>query len=105
MGKLEKLIQDSDGSLRDSDSNLISPDDLSRMGKMITLVVVNPSDVHSEIEKMAKRDSVAIPPGSNAYVASDFSGDTQHIRKDEKGNEKMCSVYAVQFYYLRELPF
>jgi hypothetical protein len=105
MEKLEKLTQYEDGSLRGANGKLVSSDEISRRGKMIALVVVSPQNIDSEIEKMAQRGSIVIPKDANAYVASDFSGDTQHIRKNDSGQEKMYSVYAVQFYCHSELPF
>ncbi|HLC81384.1 MAG TPA: hypothetical protein VJH68_01890 [Candidatus Nanoarchaeia archaeon] len=101
MNKLERLMQDEDGTLYRDDGDLLSKDDAILVGKITTLVVANPCiDISRMIDEMTERKSVFIPEGANAYVASDFSGDTQHLRKsDLEGHEKFYSVFAVQFYY------
>ena len=92
MNKLERLTQDEFGYRQDGwrvfDGN-IRP-----AGKIITITVPNPClDISSVIDEFAARDSVLIPKNANAYVASDFNGDTQHLR-----DGKPFSVYAIQFY-------
>src|SRR3989344_5834114 len=99
MNKLERLMQDEDGTLYRDDGDLLSKDDAILVGKITTLVVANPCiDISRMIDEMTERKSVFIPKDANAYVASDFSGDTQHLRKIG-GYEKWYAVFAVQFYY------
>ena len=101
MDKLEKLTQDEFGTLHRSDSRVLRPEYAFLRGKISTLVVANPCfDISSVIDEMATMNSASIPSGANAYVASDFSGDTQHLRKNGDGHEKLYSVFAVQFYYV-----
>ena len=101
MDKLEKLTQDETGRLHRADGKLIRLGYAVPIGKIGTIVVANPClDISNVIDEMAERNSVCVPKGANAYVSSDFSGDTQHLRKsDLEGHEKFYSVYAVQFYY------
>jgi hypothetical protein len=103
MQKLEKLIQNKEGALFRSDNSRILKDELSLRGKIRSLVIENPCfEISDEIDFMAERGSMFIPEDANAYVASDFSGDTQHLRKSENDVEKFYSVYAVQFYKVRD---
>lgn len=85
-----------------ADGRRLIPVDMVPVGKICTLVVANPClDISNEIDKLTEGNSFIIPKGANAYVASDFSGDTQHIRKsDSGGREKLYCVFAVQFYYM-----
>ncbi len=101
MNKLEKLTQNEDGTLHRADGTVLNLEYAIPRGKIRPLVVVNPVvDISSVIDKMTERKSVFIPEGANAYVVSDFSGDTQHLRKsDLEGHEKFYSVFAIQFYY------
>ena len=101
MNKLERLAQDEDGILRQANGKVLSPEYAVPKGKIRTLVIANPClDISKAIDKMTERKSVLIPNGANAYVTSDFSGETQHIRKsDSEKNGKNYSVFAVQFYY------
>ncbi|MBI2672935.1 hypothetical protein HYX19_01625 [Candidatus Woesearchaeota archaeon] len=101
MNRLEKLTQDEDGILHRADGRVLSPEYAIPKGKIRPLVIANPCfDISSVINEMTERKSVFIPCGANAYVASDFSGDTQHLRKsDLEGHERFYSVFAVQFYY------
>jgi len=100
MNKLEKLTQDEDGTLHRADGRVLSPEYAIPKGKIRTLVEANPADISRVINEMTERKSLFIPEGANAYVSSDFSGDTQHLRKsDLEGHEKFYSVFAVQFYY------
>ena len=101
MNKLEKLTQDEDGMLHRADGRVLSPEYAIPKGKIIPLVVANPCfDISSVIDEMTERKSILIPETANSYVASDFSGDTQHLRKsDLEGHEKFYSVFAIQFYY------
>lgn len=101
MDKLEKLTQDESGTLHRADGKVIRLGYAVPIGKIGTIVVANPClDISNVINKMAERNSVCVPKGANAYVASDFSGDTQHLRKDpnDPRHESIYSVYAVQFY-------
>ena len=98
MDGLEKLTQGEDGAFYQADGRALSPEYVIPKGKIKTLVVENPCiDISSIIDEMAARKSVFVPKGANAYVASDFSGDTQHVRKSGL-HEKGYSVFAVQFY-------
>jgi len=101
MNKLEKLTQNESGTLHRADGSILSPQYAIHKGKIRPLVVANPCiDISNVIDEMTKEKSVFIPPGANAYVASDFSGDTQHLRKSNlEGDEKFYCVYAIQFYY------
>ena len=49
---------------------------------------------------MSDKKSNFIPEDANAYVTSDFSPETQHLKKYDSGKEKFYSVYAIQFYYV-----
>lgn len=100
MNTLERLMQDEDGYIERKDGTAVSEMELIRMGQLKTIVVQNPcADIGEVLNKMAERNSSLIPNYANAYVASDFDGDTQHVRRDsETGSKKMYSVYAVQFY-------
>lgn len=102
MDKLEKLIQDEGGRLYRKDNTLIRQGYAFPRGKITTLVVANPCiDISSVIDEMVERKSLFIPKDANSYLASDFSGDTQHLRKSNlEGDEKSYSVFAVQFYYV-----
>ena len=104
MNKLEKLTQDESGRLYRANGKVLSPEDAIHKGKIRTLVVANPClDISNAIDEMTERKSFFIPEGANAYAASDFSGDTQHLRKsDLEGREKFYCVFAVQFYYASE---
>ncbi len=94
---LERLTEDKDGTMMDEDkSSVFEPRDYFRTGKLITLVVENPSRAASEVvEDMVERGSPLVPTTANAYLASEFNCDTQAIR-----NGKMTSVYAIQFYHV-----
>ncbi|MBI4095625.1 MAG: hypothetical protein HY438_02055 [DPANN group archaeon] len=59
----------------------------------ITFLIQNPESIATYVEKLLAHDSLWIPKAANAYTASKFNPDTQHIR-DGAG----FSVYAVQFY-------
>ena len=102
MDKLEKLTQEESGVFHRANGDILSPRFTIPVGKIRAIVVANPClDVSEEINKMTKRKSILIPRLANAYVASDFSGDTQHLRKsDLEGHEKFYCVFAVQFYYV-----
>ncbi len=102
MDKLEKLTQDDSGRLYQDDGIKLCPRYAIPKGKIRTLVVPNPClDISNVIDEMAERKSVFIPEDANSYAVSDFSGDTQHLRKsDLEGNEKFYSVFAIQFYYV-----
>ena len=102
MEKLERLTQDESGLLHRADGKKLRPEFAYPKGKIKTIVLANPSsdDISSVINEMTERKSAFIPEGANAYVTSDFSGDTQHLRKsDLEGHGKFYSVYAIQFYY------
>ena len=102
MNRLEKLTQDESGRLHRADGPAIGQGYAIPVGKIGTIIVAIPClDISLVIDEMTERNSVCIPKGANAYVASDFSGDTQHLRKsDLKGHEKFYSVFAFQFYYV-----
>jgi len=102
MEKLEKLTQDETGRLHRANGDWIRPGYAVPIGKMGTIVVANPClDISKFINEMLERNSVVIPREANAYVVSDFSGDTQHLRKsDLEGHEEFYAVYAFQFYYM-----
>jgi len=97
MEKLEKLTQGEFGLIRPPYYGSAPVDNAYVVDKIKTITVQHPSDISSAIDEMAERDSVLIPKDANAYVASDFNPETQHIRKTENG-EVFCSVYAIQFY-------
>jgi len=101
MNRLEKLTQNEDGRLYQADGMVLTPERTIPKGKIRTLVVANPClDISNVIDEMTERNSAFVPEGANAYVASDFSGDTQHLRKSDLGkSERLYSVFAVQFYY------
>jgi hypothetical protein len=72
-------------------------------GKPQPLVVQNPSNeatLEKLIQDLFSRKSMFIPKDANACTISDFSGDTQH-KRDVDGEEKMFSIYAVQFYQFK----
>ena len=97
MEKLQRLIQEETGSLCTKDRTQIFGWYEKSLGKIQTLVVQNPClDINRVINELAEQDSLFIPHGANAYVASDFNGSTNHIREDGK----QWSVYAIQFYRL-----
>ena len=102
MEKLERLTQNESGLLHRADGQAIRHGYAIPVGKIGTIVVANPClDISRVIDEMTERNSVCIPKGANAYVASDFSGDTQHLRKsDLEGHERFYSVFAFQFYYV-----
>jgi hypothetical protein len=111
MVKLERLTQDEDGTLHFYNKDGKEPSWVQRTffepaGKIRTLVVRNPClDISREIEKMAESNSLSIPKMAEYYTASEFSGDTQHVRKNEiTGEEGMYLVYAVQFYWANIIP-
>lgn len=98
MANLEKLTQDAEGSISRIDESYISQRVIYRRGKMQTLVLQNPESPDSFIKNLSD-DSAFIPSRANAYLASEFNPDTQHIRKPkEDKREKIFSVYAIQFY-------
>jgi len=101
MEKLERLIQGRAGRLYQTNGTELHRGRSIPIGKICTLVVQNNTSISIAIDEMATRDSVLIPVEATAYIASDFSGDTQHVRRSNlKGEEKMYSVYALQFYYV-----
>jgi len=101
MEKLEKLTRDELGRLYRADGGMIWIGHLTPKGKIKPLVVKNPClDIADVIDEMARRDALFIPQGANAYLASDFSPDTQHARQDPEGKKEMFSVYAIQFYFV-----
>jgi hypothetical protein len=102
MNKLEKLTQEESGRLHRADGQEIRMGYALPVGKIRAIVVANPCfDISQVIDKMVERNSACIPKEANAYVASDFSGDTQHLRKSNSGgDEKFYSVFALQFYYV-----
>jgi len=100
MEKLVELTQNKDGELFRKNNQPLLKDDFRCLGKLKTFVVENPCiDVSNEIDKRV--GSNFIPEYANAYVVSDFNPDAQGIRKTEN-DEKIFSVYAVQFYYVSE---
>ncbi len=104
MKKLEKLTQNKLGQLYLADGKEIRDENLFRSGKIKTLVAEHPClDISNVINKIFERKLNFIPKEANAYVASDFSANTQHLKKDDSGNEKFYSVYAIQFYYVYDL--
>ena len=100
MEKLERLTQDESSRMfKLPNGNFLRTKDVIFQGKIRTLVVRNPcADISQVIDEMAERDSVFIPKEANSYVVSDFNPATQHIRRNDAGEEKNFSVYAVQFY-------
>ena len=106
MDKLEKLTQDESGILHRADGRELHPQCAVPKGKITTIVESNPCDIDGVIAGMAERDSVVIPKGANAYVASDWNPDTQHLRKSNlEGDGKFYSVFAVQFYYASNFSY
>ena len=106
MDKLEKLTQDGGSLYRANGISSVHSSGVYLRGKIRTLVVASPCfDISEVIDEMAGRDSLFIPKGANAYVASDFNGGTQHVRQDgSERDTKMYSVYALQFYSCNYLP-
>lgn len=102
--KLEKLTQDESGILQRANGHILKLEDAVPKGKIRTLVVANPlTDISEVIDEMATGKSIFIPQGTNAFVASDFSDDTVHIKKRREGDETHfypALVYAVQFYHV-----
>lgn len=102
MEKLERLTQDKYGLLHLAGGRVLNPEFVARKGKIKTLVVADSSsdDISKVINEMTEKEPALIPKGANSYVTSDFSGETQHLRKiDSEGHEKVYSVYAIQFYF------
>ena len=96
MPTLQKLLQDDEGRLYHAAKTPVREAKVFRIGKLQTIVVKHPClDINGEIEQLIARESPVIPKHANAYVASEFNSDTQHLR-----GEKFHSVYAIQFYYL-----
>lgn len=103
MEKLEQLFQDEEGRFYHADKRPLWSIPLP-VGKIRTLTLENPSDVPHSLDGMFKRKSSFIPERANAYVTSEFCGDTQHFRSSNLDVErKFYSVYAVQFYDVLEL--
>jgi hypothetical protein len=103
MQKLEELTQENDSTFfTNNNSRMLLNREVLPIGKIKTLVVEHPClEISDVIDSMAKTNSKFIPDYANAYVVSDFSADTQHIRKSEACTEgKFYSVYAVQFYHM-----
>ncbi len=101
MEQLERLTQGAFGDLHRADGTSLRKEQVEGVGRITTIVVPNPEiNAASVIDGLAQRDSPLIPPRANAYVISDFNGDTQHIRKDDAGQERMYATYAVQFYWV-----
>jgi len=102
MKKLEKLTQNKLGQLFLADGREIHDENIFRSGKIKTLVVEHPClEISNVINEMFNKKSGFIPKEANAYVASDFSAETQHLKE----NKKFYSVYAIQFYYVYNLTF
>ena len=100
--ELERLTQNEDGDIFRENGirvNLFRAD-LIPSGKLRTIVLKNPVDIKKEIEKYVENYPSSVPEDANSYVASDFNGSTQHIRKDETGKESLYSVFAIQFYHI-----
>jgi len=101
MKTLQKLTQNEFGRLCLANGIEISSRNLLRSGKIKTLVVEHPClDIYNVINEMSDKKSNFIPEDANAYVTSDFSPETQHLKKYDSGKEKFYSVYAIQFYYV-----
>jgi hypothetical protein len=96
MEKLEKLMQNEFGSFFRADEEK-AVEYVYPAGKIKSITIQNPTDISSVIDEMAERNSAFIPKCANAYVASEFNADTQHLGKTGDG-EGFFSVYAVQFY-------
>ena len=100
MGKLERLTQVECGEFKLPNGHFLSQCQVWHKGEIKTLVVANPCiSISQEIDAMAERKSPFIPEGANSYIVSDFNPDTQHLRRNEAGEEKNYSAYAIQFYY------
>ena len=94
MEKLQQLIQDESGHLKNQDGTALRYE--TRVGPLTTITVKHPVlDISSIVDDLADKNSAIIPRGANAYVASDFNCDTQFIKED-----KAYSVYALQFYHI-----
>ena len=102
MTKLQRLKQDELDNLFKADGSRIPKKDIWIVDKIKTLTVEHPClDISAVIDEMSERKSAFVPDFANAYVASDFNGDTQHVRQSsETKEERMFAVYAVQFYRL-----
>ncbi|MEK6899915.1 MAG: hypothetical protein AABX05_02210 [Nanoarchaeota archaeon] len=102
MDKLEQLTQGGFSQFFRADGTLLKGGNVYPVEKIRTIVVENSAfGVAKVLEEGAKKRSLSIPLLANAYVASEFNGGTQKIIRDEDGKEKMYSVYAVQFYFVR----
>ena len=99
MAKLQRLTQDELGRLFRADGSHVFKQDIELVDKIKTLVVQHPClDISAVIDEMCERNSAFVPRDANSYVASDFNGDTQHVRKNPETNkENVFSVYAIQF--------
>nr|MBA4405632.1 hypothetical protein [Nanoarchaeum sp.] len=104
MEKLERLIQTESGRLHRWGNKIIAQRNVLLVGKITTLAVPSPClDISEYMDELAHRDSAFIPTLANAYVASDFSCDTQHIRELKGlGVKKIYSIFAIQFYRINE---
>lgn len=101
MDKLERLTQGAFSDLHRADGTSLRKEQVESVGKIMTITVPNPEiNATIAIDRMAQENSPRIPSRANAYVISDFSGETQHIRKDNDGIERMYATYAIQFYWI-----
>ena len=104
MKKLEKLTQNKFGTLSLANGEEIRNEYIFVCDKIKTLVIEHPClEISNVINEMANRNSLFIPKNANAYITSDFSANTQHLKKDNLGNEKFYSVFAIQFYNIFNL--
>ena len=100
MEKLKRLKQNEDGTIYSPNGTFIRDSEIRRISKLFTLTTSH-LNIENDLDELAERNSVLIPKSANSYVASEFNGGTQHIRKnDETGEEKMYAVYAIQFYHV-----
>lgn len=106
MEKLEKLFQSEEGHVYHKRNDSINCDTkMFKQGKIKILVVEHPCvEISDLIDSMAEKDSKFIPNYANAYIVSEYSPDTQFLRKSESGAEKFYSVYAIQFYHVIKAP-
>lgn len=103
MNELERLTQTDEGRFYRGNIE-VDRRNVYHVGRITTLTVPSPClDISEFMRELANRDSAFIPTQATAYVASDFSGDTQHVRESgEGGVKRVYSVYAIQFYYVYE---